>query len=402
MAAKKTVAKYVGVYFTESTTRKCRDRPNRVYWVNFKDPSNGKLYWERCGWASEGWTPKAAQNRKHEMLQEKLVGRYKPKQQRKNEKITFHEFMDKHYLPWGDSNKKRAPEDRSLYKTWLKSRFGGKELQEISPKDLEKMKEEMRGLGKAEATIKHALCLVRQAFNKAVAWKLWNGGNPCKEVEFPRPNNQRQRFLSAQEAERLIAALRERSVQLAEVSLFGLLTGCRLREIFGLTWSNLDFAHGRLTILDPKNEDPRHIPLTGPIRELIERLPKGNADDTIFKNSNGERIGWLSKDFKSVVDNIGLNNGLTDSRQKVTFHTLRHTYASWAVMKGVPLYVVGRAMGHKTLTMTARYSHLAPGSLDEAFRAVADFRNEALAKSPSNADAEECSTGYSTTVPTRS
>lgn len=58
-------------------------------------------------------------------------------------------------------------------------------------------------------------------------------------------------------------------------------------------------------------------------------------------------------------------------------------------MKGVPLYVVGKAMGHKTLTMTQRYSHLAPGSLDEAFRAVADFRNEALAKSPSNANAEE-------------
>lgn len=53
-------------------------------------------------------------------------------------------------------------------------------------------------------------------------------------------------------------------------------------------------------------------------------------------------------------------------------------------MKGVPLYVVGKAMGHKTLTMTQRYSHLAPGSLDEAFQAVADFRKDSLADKENN------------------
>jgi integrase len=184
----------------------------------------------------------------------------------------------------------------------------------------------MRKLGKAEATIKHALCLVRQAFNKAVAWGKWKGENPCKSVDFPKPNNQRLRFLSAQEADSLITALKERCSQLADISLFGLLTGCRLREIFALTLSNIDFSHGHLTILDPKNEDPRHIPLTDPIRELLEYLPKGNAENTVFKNSKGERIGWLSKDFKSVVDSIGLNKAITDRRLKVTFHTLRHTY----------------------------------------------------------------------------
>jgi integrase len=389
MAAKKSVVKYIGVYYTESTTRKWKERPDRVYWINFKDAFTGKLQWERCGWASEGWTPEAAQNRRHEILQEKLTGRYKPKQERKKGQITFDKFMTEHYLPRRDGNKKRAPEDRSVYKTWLKSRFGGKFLSEITASDIEDMKTEMRDLGKAEATIKHALCLVRQAFNKATDWGKWDKENPCKSVEFPKPNNQRLRFLSAQEADNLIAALRERSGQLADISLLALLTGCRLREVFGLTWANVDLVHGRLTILDPKNEETRHIPLTDPIRELVERLPKGNAEDPLFKNSKGERIGWLSKDWKSVVDNIGLNKGITDRRLKVTFHTLRHTYASWAVMKGVPLYVVGKAMGQKDITMTARYSHLAPGSLDQAFQAVADFRNEASAKSPSSPDACE-------------
>ena len=62
----------------------------------------------------------------------------------------------------------------------------------------------MREAGKAEATVKHALCLVRQAFNKAVVWRLWTGENPCKGVAFPIPNNARQRFLSQEEAARLL------------------------------------------------------------------------------------------------------------------------------------------------------------------------------------------------------
>ncbi|MFH0825103.1 MAG: tyrosine-type recombinase/integrase [Pseudomonadota bacterium] len=95
--------------------------------------------------------------------------------------------------------------------------------------------------------------------------------------------------MSAQEADKLLVALRELSTQLADISLFGLLTGCRLREIFRLTWSNIDLTHGYLTVLDSKNGKPRHIPLTAPIRELVQDLPSGNPDDTLFKNSKGER-----------------------------------------------------------------------------------------------------------------
>jgi integrase len=68
---------------------------------------------------------------------------------------------------------------------------------------------------------------------------------------------------------------------------------------------------------------------------------------------------------------LGFNEGITDRREQVTFHSLRHTHASWAVMAGVALYVVSKALGHKTLTMTARYSHLAPDSHRTAFEAVA-------------------------------
>src|SRR5271157_5246080 len=143
MAAKKSVVKYVGVYYTESKTRKWRERPDRVYWVNFKDPGTGKLHWERCGWVSEGWTPEAAQKRRYELLEQERTGLYKPKRDRALGKITFEKLMTEYYLPWADGNKRRAKDDRSLYKKWLAQRFRSKTLKEVSTLALEDLKTDM-------------------------------------------------------------------------------------------------------------------------------------------------------------------------------------------------------------------------------------------------------------------
>ena len=108
MAKKISVKKYAGVYYTESTMHKWRERPDRIYWVAFKDAQTRKLIWERCGWASEGWTPEAAQRRRYELLEQDRAGDYKPKQERKADQLTFGELMEKHYLPWAKENKRHS------------------------------------------------------------------------------------------------------------------------------------------------------------------------------------------------------------------------------------------------------------------------------------------------------
>jgi integrase len=375
MAAKTSVKKYIGVYYTESKVRKWRERPDRSYWVAFKEAKTGKLCWERCGWASEGWTPEAAQRRRYELLEQDRTGDYKPKQERKAGRLTFGELMGKHYLPWADENKKRARDDRSMYRNWLAPRLSDKVLKAITPFDLELLKKDMRQAGRSEATVKHALCLVRQAFNKAVVWRLWQGENPCKGVSFPKPNNARQRFLTQGEADRLLEALHKRSTQVVGIAYLSLYGGLRLGEVFQLTWSNVDTVHGIIHVLDAKSGS-RPVFITDPILEVLEELIPGEPEEPLFKTRNGKPVVWLSKVFKRVVDDLGLNDGITDPREKVTFHTLRHTYASWAVMSGVPLYVVGKALGHKTTVMTQRYSHVAPESQRVAFEAVARFHKK--------------------------
>ena len=371
MAKKISVKRYTGVYYTESTVRRWRERPDRCYWVAFKDAQSGKLYWERCGWASEGWTPEAAQRRRYELLEQDRAGAYKTKQERKLDQMTFRELMEGHYLPWAKENKKRHAGDEHLYRNWLKPRFADKELRQIAPLDLERLKKEMRESGKAEATVRHALSLVRQAFNKVVFWRLWTGENPCKGVAFPTPNNARQRFLSQDEAARLLEALRQRSLQVARIATMSLYGGLRLGEVLGLAWSNVDLKNGIIMVQDTKNYESRPIFITDPIRQIIIELPPGEPDELLFKSKTGNPVQWLSKSFAATVNELKLNGGISDPRERVTFHTLRHTYASWAVMAGVPLYMVGKSLGHRTLTMTARYSHLAPDSHRAAFEAVA-------------------------------
>jgi integrase len=371
MAKKISVKKYTGVYFTESTIRKWRERPDRCYWVAFRDTKTGKLCWERCGWASEGWTPEAAQKRRYELLEQDRAGAYKPKQERKADQMAFGVLMEEHYLPWAKENKKRHAGDEHLYRNWLKPRFADKELRQIAPLDLERLKKEMRDAGKAEATVRHALCLVRQAFNKVVVWRLWSGENPCKGIAFPIPNNARQRFLSRDEASRLLETLRQRSPQVARIATMSLYGGLRLGEVLGLAWSNVDLKNGIIMVQDTKNSESRPIFITDPIRRIMSELNRGEPNELLFKSKTGNPVQWLSKSFAATVDELKLNEGVSDPRERVTFHTLRHTYASWAVMAGVPLYVVGKALGHRTLTMAARYSHLAQDSHRAAFEAVA-------------------------------
>ncbi len=372
MALKIALKKFTGVYYTESKVKKWRDRPDRCYWVNFKDPRTRRLHWERCGWASEGWTPEAAQRKRYELLEQDRTGDYKPKMERKADQRTFKELMEEHYLPWAKEDKASFRDDESRYRNWLEPRLGTRQLNQISNLEVERLKKEMKGLGKSPATIRQVLSLLRQAFNKANHWRLWDGTNPTKGVSFPRKNNERQRFLTGEEADRLLKALLEHSPQVTRMAALSLYGGLRLGEVLALKWCNVAWDAGFLHVLDSKNGDSRSIAITAPIRNLLAGITPGAPDEAVFKTREGNPTVGLSKTFKRVVDSLGLNKGISDPRERICFHSLRHNFASWAVMEGIPLYTVGKILGHKTTVMTQRYAHLAPESQRSAFEAVAN------------------------------
>ena len=152
------------------------------------------------------------------------------------------------------------------------------------------------------------------------------------------------------------------------MSLYG---GLRLGEVLGLTWSNVDYTNGIIFVQDSKNRESRPIFITEPIKQILAELTPGLPDEPLFQSKARNPVQQLSKFFALTIKKLKLNEGISDPRERISFHTLRHTFASWSVMSGTPLYVVGKALGHRTLMMTARYSHLAPDSHRAAFEAVA-------------------------------
>jgi integrase len=140
----------------------------------------------------------------------------------------------------------------------------------------------------------------------------------------------------------------------------------RAGEIFNLTWDCIDFEQELILLKDPKNKSNRYAFMTTEVKEMLERRYQGQLNGLVFVDRKGNKIKEVSNAFDRAVKAIGLNEGIDDRRQKVVFHTLRHTFASWLVENGTDLYTVRELMGHKSLVMTERYSHLGQNTLRQA------------------------------------
>jgi site-specific recombinase XerD len=172
--------------------------------------------------------------------------------------------------------------------------------------------------------------------------------NPARLVKHRLENNARVRFLSGDEETALRRAIAaHRSDHLPEFEL-ALHTGMRVSEQYGLTWADVSVTRRVLTIQRSKNGSARHVPLNQSAIRALEALRK-LTDGTGFVcgGTPGPRH-WFEPALKqSKVSGF-------------TWHCIRHTFASRLVMAGVDIRTVQELLGHKTIAMTIRYSHLAP------------------------------------------
>ena len=246
----------------------------------------------------------------------------------------------------------------------IKAQLGNLHLSKITPYELERYKNDLSKTY-SPATIKHALVLIRQVFNKLIDWELYSDTNPVRRISLPVLDNARWRWLTEHEAFMILEALCERSRQWHRIALLSLHSGLRAGEIFSLTWSDVDIAQRTIRVVDPKHRT-RMAYMTRTAASMLRSLGPGRPNDLIFATRHGGRIPEVSHSFELAVDDVGLNDDVVDRRDKVVFHTLRHTYASWLALSGVELYVIAELLGHSTLEMTRRYSHLAPGKKQNA------------------------------------
>jgi integrase len=383
--ATRKATKEKGVYELTSETKTFKKKPDICYYIAFK--LDGKLTWEKIGWLSEGYSVKFAVNIRAERMRTMRHGEELPQQ--KKRAITFEKLAEE-YLKWSAQNKSRdGIDDKSRYKNHLKARFDNKRLDEILLLDLERMKLEMAKSGLSPKTVSHCLALIRAMYNKATDWDLYNGDNPIKKKRpgekkgiMPTVRNARDRFLSVKEAEILLKELKRnhqikkeykelKDRKLHDIALIALQTGARASEIFNLKGQDIDFENELITLRDTKNTETRYAPMTKDVKKMLkDRIPE-DSSTYIFTDKDGEKIKEVSNAFQRIVDRIGFNEGVDDSRQRVVFHTCRHTFASWLAIQGTPLYTIAKLMGHKSIAMSERYAHLSPDHKKDAVNAVA-------------------------------
>ena len=195
---------------------------------------------------------------------------------------------------------------------------------------------------------------------------MWSGVNPVEGFRLPRPANRRERFLSEEEAGKLLDALGKRSPILRDMAFLSLHTGMRFGEVAALRWDHCHFETGLIAVMESgrklatKSGRNRFIPMTEDVREMLLRRKGSSRYDRVFRNTKDVVPHRTDNTFKKVVDSLGLNTGISDRRQQVCFHTLRHTFASWLAIRGVPLITIRDLLGHSTIAMTERYAHLMP------------------------------------------
>jgi integrase len=359
---------YPGVYQRTAKGRTFKGKADTGFDITYRH--EGKKVWERIGWLSEGYSAKLASEVLAERKRSLRHGEDLPKD--KPRAPLLQAAADK-YFEWAKVNRRNgAVDDINRYKCHLKPRFADVRIDEIAPFDLERLKADMAKRGNAPQTIKLVLSLLRNMINRAREWGIYTGDNPVSKVKLPKPQNERERFLTHEEAKILLDYLDtpgRREVH--DLVILSLLTACRASEAFALRGWDVNFQTDMVSFLDTKTNKPRHVPMVKAVREMLAQRIPTNGEDYVFPSRDGGKITSISRTYERAVETLKLNVGVSDRRLKVQFHTLRHTALSWAAMNGASLRTLADIAGHRTLDMVKRYTHLTEGHIRETMNGVA-------------------------------
>jgi integrase len=205
----------------------------------------------------------------------------------------------------------------------------------------------------APGTTNRYMAVMSHLFTVAVKEWQWVEDTPFRKLSnLPEPRG-RVRFLSDDERTALLQACQKNSnPHLYDVVVIALSTGMRKQEILDLRWPDVDLQRGQLMLFDTKNRTPRAVPLAGHALDRMRDRSRIRRIDTdyVFPYPHSPKPADIDRDFARARDEAGLKD--------FRFHDLRHSAASYLAMNGATLGEIAAVLGHKTLQMVMRYSHL--------------------------------------------
>ena len=298
--------------------------------------------------------------------------------------------------------KPKRVRDQGPQLTWWKEKLGRYNLQDVSPALIGKCRDELLSqpfvtpTGKEKkrtpATVLRYMALLSHVFNVAVKEWEWLAESPMSRVKKPKVSNNRIRYLSADELERLrTQAARSENPYLLTVLEVAVGTGMRYSEIMTLRWRNVLFE-GETTALvlleQTKNSEHRGVPLAGKAFETVRALRdahkkanhgKVNSAALLFPSTRTkDRPVQMRKSWETALERAGIEH--------FRFHDLRHTTASYLAMEGATAPEIAEVLGHKDLQMVKRYAHLSKAHISKVLEKMHQSRLGAAPAQQKEAD----------------
>ncbi len=321
-----------------------KDRRNSkaAFWVCLK--RQGKQVWERIGPSLT-----VARERERILKSELLRDKHIPKTQ----DPLLCAFWAEFYWPRVKFNKTSASTDEERWRRHLEPVFGQRRLSQITTQDVEKFKIKKLGGELRPATINRCLALLKKLLNEAAKLDLFDRANPVSRAGMLEEDNRHiARALSESDLHRLFEEMPPSSRPIVE---FMAVTGIRLGNVLSLTWSQINKEARTVTL--PKTKGGRKLlPLNDQALEILASLPRRLGSDVVFcRLLDGKPYVNIRDGFQNAAMRAGLGH--------LRLHDLRHSYASILVARGVPTEVAKELLGHTTLAMVSRYSHLGTQTL---------------------------------------
>ena len=280
-------------------------------------------------------------------------------------KHTFNQLAERYInsiLP-----QKKTKNDQILQLRWWKKQLGEMLLADITPSKISEYKEKLLseksvyGKLRSASTANRYLSILSHVFTIASKEWGWIRENPLSFVSKLKEPNGRIRYLTDEEREQLLDACKNSKNQyLHTIVVTALSTGMRLGEILNLSWSNVDFKYERIILEETKNGERRQVPIKGKALSLLKGLQNNRlmCSKLLFPSKYS-----FSKpsDIKSAWKYALKRSRIKDFR----FHDLRHSCASYLAMNGCSIVEIAGVLGHKTLQMAKRYSHLSDSHLSD-------------------------------------
>lgn len=281
--------------------------------------------------------------------------------------------LAREYNNYAEINKAPSTLEREKYTMRILIRtFGKMKLTTITRLDIDRHIQQRRK-EVAPASINRELSLLKNMLKMAVQWEYLDK-SPARDVKAIREPPGRVKWLSEAERERLLdACKRSANAMLYEIVLVALLTGMRKGEMQRLTWDDVDFEKRLITVRHSKNNETRYIPINKILLPVLVELNKKNIHaHYVFSKPDGTAYGNWRGAFESACKLAGFKD--------FRFHDLRHCFGSSLGMAQYNLYTIKALMGHKTLSMSDRYTHIS----EDVLRAAVDDIGAKMVQSETN------------------